>query len=196
MPKAPVGISSSSRSCFCQAYQCVGMIATSPTWLYCCVNMSWVCQCCIVIMHGCCLMLQGSGTQQCFQAMRAFWECHVCSNHLWLFILIFLPASCCMNGELHNEMMGYCQICMIGIFIHMVGFCNSKVKAGSSNRVHLQRLSSQPHDLHSSVLQRGILLHRQTKTSIAASFSLAASVFGISRKCQAYITAVNLLPIS
>lgn len=94
----------------------------------------------------------------------------VCSNHLWLFILICLPASCCMNGEMHNGMMGYCQICMIGVFIYC--FCNSKVRAGSNTRVPLQRLSSWPHAFHSGDFQRGICFTsklKNTKTSFAFS---------------------------
>lgn len=105
---------------------------------------------------------------------------NVCSNHLWLFVLICLPASCCMNGETHNGMMGYCQICMIGVFIHKVCFCNSKVKAGCSTRVRLQRLSSQTHGSHSGDFQRGVCFTsklRNNKMSFAASFALFQEAF-------------------
>lgn len=105
-----------------------------------------------------------------------------------------------MNGEVHNGMMGYCQIYMIGIFIHKVCLCNSKVRAGSNTRVHLQRLSSQPHTIHSGGLQRGICFTcklKNTKTLFATSSPLAVVVSrSISRKCQAHITPINLRPMS
>lgn len=70
--------------------------------------------------------------------------------------------AACMNGEMHNGIMGYWQICMIEFFIHQVCFCNSKVRAGSNTRVHLQRLPSQLETFKGSDFQRGILLHKQT----------------------------------
>lgn len=101
-------------------------------------------ECANAVLFCCIDMVAGLKTVTHNSAFR-LWEpsgnANDCSNHLWLFIFICLPASCCLNEELHNGMMGYCQICMIGIFIQ-------RVKAASNARVHLQRLSAQQHVFH------------------------------------------------
>ena len=85
------------------------------------------------------------------------------------------------------------------LFIRFV-LCNSKVRAGSSTRVHLQRISSQPHTTHSGGVQSGICFTyklKNTKTWFATSSPLAVAVSrSISRKCQAHITPINLCPLS
>lgn len=97
MPKAPVG--SSSTSCFCQASQCVGMNATLPTMLYCCVNVSRVC------LYCCNVCVQPAATRQ--------WHTIVLSGFKSLLVLP-VPTTCdysfsfpcqqagCMNGEMHK----------------------------------------------------------------------------------------------
>jgi len=91
-------------------------LSTVTKYLY--STTSHLCQCCIVVMHGCCLMLQENGTQQSFHAVQEpSVDVNVCSKHLWPFILICLPARGCMNGEMHKGIMGYCHIWNECVFI-------------------------------------------------------------------------------
>lgn len=113
--------------------------------LYCCVNMLWVCQCCVALMHGYCLMLQGwiSGCKSLLVM-----PVPVATTCDYSFSFAFQKTAW-MNREMPSCMMEYCQICMIDIFIHKVCFCNSKVNSDSGSRADWKGLSSQTHNFHS-----------------------------------------------
>lgn len=121
-----------------------------------------------------------------------FGNANVCSNYStcdYLFSFACQRAAC-LNGELHNGIMGYCQIYMIDGFIHKVCFCNSEAGTGSNTRVHLQRLSS----------QQGLSKEHFASQPNLKTLKLLWLFFSVGRSCfqicegRSAITPVNLPP--